>query len=217
MGACIVTGLINWDRVAAYRRAWTLDHADATESDWFDEFRVFATRKELYQDRFIILSAGPYSGISAADAGMANDEWLARSLVIRREHECAHYFSHRVFATMRNHIFDELVADFVGLVRAFGTYRVDLAPRFLGLEAYPTIRAGGRLGLYCGTLSPDAVQIAASLAVAAMRNLHRLALDESLRLDRVESLGMAVFAMWQLSLEELASADMPERVRAGLP
>ena len=60
MGACIVKGLNNWDRIAAHRAKWERDQpGGATESAWNDEFRRLVPRKELYQDRFIILSRGP--------------------------------------------------------------------------------------------------------------------------------------------------------------
>ena len=59
-----------------------------------------------------------------------------------------HLFVHRVFGVMRTHVFDEIVADFIGLARTFGTYRPDLALRFFGLEGYPQYRAGGRLEVY---------------------------------------------------------------------
>lgn len=208
MGACIVTGLINWDRVAEYRRSWTRNHQDASEADWLDEFRRFATRKELYQDRFIILSSGPYSGIPAADIGVNRDDWLSRSLVLRREHECTHYFTYRALGTMRNHIFDELVADFVGLVSAFGEYRADLARRFLGLDVFPETRPGSRIELYCGTLSPAAIQAARSLAVTAIANLERLGAGISPR--GMEPLGAVVYTLWTLTLEELASTGLQD-------
>ena len=62
-------------------------------------------------------------------------------------------FTYRVFGSMRSHVVDELVADFVGLARGFGGYRADLALRFLGLEAFPAYRTGGRLEHYRGSLS----------------------------------------------------------------
>ena len=102
-----------------------------------------AAQKSRYQDRCIILSRGPYSAVSAQDAlGLPEAEWLERSLVIRREHECTHYFTYRVFGAMRNNLLDELIADFVGIVRAFGTYRSELALRCLGLEHHDQYRAG---------------------------------------------------------------------------
>ncbi|HEY6892965.1 MAG TPA: hypothetical protein VI258_02270 [Rhodanobacteraceae bacterium] len=209
MGACIVNGLNNWDRVAAYRSAWERDHQDdAAAGGWSAEFKRFAAHKELYQDRLIILSRGPYSAIDAASAGLNEAEWLDRSVVIRREHECTHYFTYRVFASMRNNVFDELIADFVGLVRAFGGYRGELARRFLGLESYPAIRSGSRLDVYRADLSDESLAVVASLAVAATRNLQAFANHNPALVADLPSLARATYALSLLTLEELASPEM---------
>src|SRR5262249_24175708 len=108
MGACIVSGLNNWDRVARYRAQCEatggIAGAGARGEAWTAEFRAFASQKSRYQDRGIILSRGPYSAVSAAQAGLPEADWLDRSLIIRREHECTHYFTYRVFGAMRNNL-----------------------------------------------------------------------------------------------------------------
>ena len=71
------------------------------------ELGRLAADKPRYQDRFVILSRGPYSAVPAADTGLSEAEWLERSLVIRREHELTHYFTYRLFGSMRNHLLDE--------------------------------------------------------------------------------------------------------------
>ena len=167
MGACLVKGLNNWSRVAAYRAEWQAQHAGADDAAWSEEFQRLVPRKELYQDRLVILSTGPYSAVPAADVGLPDSVWTESSVRIRQEHELTHLFVHRVFGVMRTHVFDEIVADFVGLARAFGTYRPDLALRFLrtrGISA-GTARAAGsrctgrtrrfprRLGPSCGRSS----------------------------------------------------------------
>jgi hypothetical protein len=214
MGACIVNGLNNWDRVAAYREQWERANPEDADTSWGDEFKRFAARKELYQDRFIILSRGPYSAIAARDIGLADDDWLARSLVVRREHECTHYFTYRVFRSMRNNVFDELIADFVGLVRAFDGYRGDLARRFLGLEAFPMIRPGSRLEVYRSGLSDAALPTIGSLAVAAATNLQTLSDGHATVVRDLTSLARLTYALSLLTLEELASEEMPQLVEA---
>ncbi len=217
MGACIVNGLNNWDRVAAYRDEWERAHTDEAEAGgWSEEFRRFAARKELYQDRFIILSRGPYSAIAPADVGEPDQDWLAHSLTIRREHECTHYFTYRVFRSMRNNVFDELIADFVGLVRAYGGYRSGLACRFLGLEAFPAIRPGGRLDVYRGDLSDRALATIASLAVNAARNLQQVSDANPSIVSSLPALARLTYQLSLLTLEELASPEMPARVVAQL-
>ena len=145
MGACIVTGLNNWDRVRRHREAFeTARGGAADEEAWLEEFKRMVPRPELYQDRFIILSSGPYSAVPAGEVGLSDREWIERSLAIRREHECTHYLTQRAFGKMRNNLLDELIADFAGLVLVTGAYDGALALRFFGLEGYPRWRQGGR-------------------------------------------------------------------------
>jgi hypothetical protein len=222
MGACIVSGLNNWDRVALYRAQWEaasgIEDADERAEAWSTEFRAFAAQKSRYQDRCIILSRGPYSAVSAQDAGLPEAEWLERSLVLRREHECTHYFTYRVFGAMRNNLLDELIADFVGIVRAFGSYRPELALRCLGLEAADRYRAGGRLENYRGTppLSDNAFLVLQQIARHGIRNLDQVARANASTLTDLAMLARLTCTLFMLTLEELASDAMPDRVSASV-
>jgi hypothetical protein len=212
MGACIVKGLNNWDRIRRYRARWEAEQeTPGSEEAWAEEFRRLIPRKEEYQDRFIILSRGPYSAIAAKDAGFDDAAWIEHSLVIRREHELTHYFTYRVFGTIRNNVFDELIADFAALVRTFGQYRADMALRFLGLEAYPTFRAGGRLEVYRGKppVSDSAFATVLTLAVLGARNLEAFAESHQALVQDLGEFGRLIFALTTMTLEELASAEMP--------
>ncbi|MSU36240.1 MAG: hypothetical protein EXS36_14320 [Pedosphaera sp.] len=208
MGACIVTGFNNWDRVQAYRERWEREQGDkATEDAWADEFGNLIPRKSLYQDRFVILSRGPYSAVSARDVGFDEDAWLDKSLILRREHELTHYFTYRMFGAMRNNVLDELIADFVALVRVFGQYRGDLARRFLGLESFPPYRQGGRLEYYRGRppLSDAAFDVLTRLTHQSIHNLEIF--SQGCREQWVDLPGLArvTYALTGFSLEELAS------------
>jgi uncharacterized protein DUF7005 len=171
MGACIVSGYNNWHRISVLRNQF-LASASADDS-WSEEFARIKAQKDLYQDRFIILSTGAYSGVNACDIGLDHQEWLNLSLAIRREHECTHYFTRRVFSSMRNHLVDELVADYMGISAAAGRFRADWLLRFLGLESFPQYREGGRLQNYRGAppLSDRAFAILQKLVIAAAANL----------------------------------------------
>ncbi|MEX2271269.1 MAG: hypothetical protein WD690_07370 [Vicinamibacterales bacterium] len=219
MGACIVTGFNNWDRIAAHREAWARSQpGGGSDEAWKEEFARLVPQKALYQDRFIILSRGPYSHTAAQHAGLDDDDWRARSLVIRREHELTHYFTYRVFGLLRSHAADELLADFVGLVRAFGTYRGDLARRFLGLEAFPAFRAGGRLEGYRGTpaLSDGAFDILMRMAHAAVINLEAMAVAEAGRFADLGEFAHLIYRLAMFPLDELAEDGLAARVRATL-
>lgn len=177
MGACMVKGFNNWDRIRFYKRKWQVDNPrHCSEQDWQEEFKRLIPRREIYQDTFIILSDGDYSGISAQEMNLPQEEWKKISFIIRWEHESAHYFTQRVFGSARNHILDELIADFMGILTACGSYRSDWFLRFMGLEDYPVFRKGGRLEIYLGDppLSRGAFKILQGLVVRAAENLERL-------------------------------------------
>lgn len=174
MGACIVSGLNNWDRLQQYRQRWETENPGAAQwGGWAREREQLLRQKPLYQDRLLILGTGPYSGVDGGAFGFSAEQWLEASLALRREHELTHYFTLRVFGAMRKNILDELVADFVGLVAAFGSYRKDLALCFLGLESFPAYREGGRLENYLDetTLSTAAVEVLRTLVVRCVEGL----------------------------------------------
>jgi len=174
MGAVIIAGYNNWDRIHTYRKEWELNNTEnVTEESWLAEFQRLIPQKEFYQDKFIILSDGPYSAVPAESLGLAEEEWRRLSLIIRREHECTHYFTRRMFSSMRNNLLDELIADYMGIVSAIGFFRADWFLRFVGLENYPQYRAGARLENYRGDppLSDGAFKILQALVKLAAENL----------------------------------------------
>lgn len=207
MGACIVAGFNNWDRIHRYRKQWEAQNpANCSAASWMEEFGRLIPQKELYQDRFIILSDGPYSNVSASDIGLSEPEWRRLSLTIRLEHECTHYFSRRLFGSMRNNLLDELIADYRGIVVATGHYRADWFLRFLGLESFPDYREGGRLQNYRGQppLSNGAFKILQALVKAAAENLQQFDASE---LRTINSQTLMLVALTHLTLEELASLE----------
>ncbi len=93
---------------------------------------------------FIMLSAKPYSNVSASEIGIDEKEWAEKSMIIRREHECTHYFTRQVYGISRNCLHDEIMADFFGLYEAFGSYKAEYFLRFIGVSG----GSGGRLKFY---------------------------------------------------------------------
>ena len=102
-------------------------------------------------NRFIILSSKPYSNVPASELGLAENDWAEKSMKIRLEHECTHYFTNRFFGSSRNNLHDELTADFFGLENAFGFYRAEYFLRFLGLIG----TSGSRFGVYLKSLPEE--------------------------------------------------------------
>jgi hypothetical protein len=173
MGACLVAGYNNWDRFSRALAAWSAVHPERA-----DPFGDVAARKAEYQDRFILVTPGPYSATPAAALGLRADEWDALSLRIRLEHECAHYVMRRAFGVMRESLLDEIVADYAALVGVTQRFRAEWFLRFMGLEAFPSYRAGGRLENYRG--SPP-------LSDAAFAVLQRAVRAAALALDTIDA------------------------------
>lgn len=215
VGATIIGGFNNWDRIASLRRAWEADPPPGSPSTWAERWRELAREPSLYQDRFIVLSSGPYSSASAADVGLSEEEWTRCSIALRLEHECTHYFTRRALGAMRNRLIDELIADYMGIIAAIGHFRADWLLRFLGLEQYPTYRPGGRLEEYRGELPLDSGAFHL-LCRAAQQCAHNLEAIDRLRpswtrspessADQAET----ILALAALGLEGLAKESAPD-------
>ncbi|HSI12930.1 MAG TPA: hypothetical protein VK961_12850 [Chthoniobacter sp.] len=209
-GACMIAGYNNWDRIAGLRRQWESGALADGSSTWEECFVRLQPQKELYQDRFILLSDGGYSGVSAASIGLDEAEWRDGSLTIRREHECAHYFTKRVFSSMRNLLLDEIIADFMGIRAAAEQYRPEWFLRFMGLENFPEYREGGRLQNYLGTppLSTEAFRILCDLMQRAAEQLRIF--GEHLPNSRADDRGPVLMTLTSSTLVELAMPEASE-------
>jgi hypothetical protein len=175
-GACMIAGFNNWARVAEERRRWAAARGADDDAAWRAAFAALVPQRDRYQDRFVVLSEGPYSAVPAAELGLGDAEWRARSLRVRLEHECAHYATKRLFGSMRNALHDELLADYLGLTApADGRgprlpYRAGWALRCLGVDRAGPPRPDGRLANYRGDppLSDGAFTLLAAVARGAV-------------------------------------------------
>ena len=102
------------------------------DPDWNAEFRRFTADKSNYQDTLIVLSAGPYSNVAAADAKMPEEEWLEKSIIIRQYHECTHVICRKRWPDKIDAVWDELVADAIGIYAAYGRFDAGLEEK--GIE-----------------------------------------------------------------------------------
>ncbi len=207
-GALAISGYVNWSRLRARRAAWEATPPAARRTaTWEEEMAALKAAPESYQDRFILLSNGPYSAVPAAALGLEDEPWRDLSLAIRRDHECAHYFTKRLLGSMRNRLLDELIADYAGITAAAGRFRADWLRRFLGVEDFPRLRPGGRLEVYRGEppLSAGAFRVLAAVAHAAAATLERFDAEVAPRSPRDRALALAAIASHRA--EDLAAAD----------
>lgn len=216
MGACLINGLNNWDRIKTMKTRWeATDPAGRECSTWGEEFRRIIPQTGLYKDRLIVLSHGPYSGVEAGHVGIEDDEWDRLSFNIRLEHECVHALSLKLFGAMRHDLLEELIADWLALVKVFGEFRAEFALRFLGLETFPNFREGGRIEVYRGTppVSDEAFNVMQRLAAEAIETLDSISCDPSFDLSNDEVLGRLTVALLTMPIEELVEDGGLERVR----
>ena len=218
MGACMLAGYNNWDRVAALRDDWERNRRGVASGEtWDAAFARIVPRKDLYQDRFMLLSSGPYSAVAATSMGLDENAWRAASVRLRLEHECTHYFAREAFGAMRKSLLDELVADYMGLVEVFGDFHAERFLLFMGLES-ARYREGGRLENYRGDppLSEGAFARLQPVVRRAARTLERMALPAEIGPFGVAEKARVVTALTRVGLEGLAAEDAEGRVEAAL-
>lgn len=211
MGACMIAGLNNWGRVRRYREQWEKKQ-NGSPADWASEMSKLASRRELYQDRLILLNDCPYSGVPATAMGMGEKDWKSASLIIRREHECAHYFTRRVLNSMRNNILDELIADYCGIVACRGVFDSSWFLRFVGLEEFPRYRMGARLENYRGDppLSDGSFRTLQALVLHAANNLAVFSRSLGPETGVTPQL---LLTLTTVTLEDLAQEDAPVKLQ----
>jgi len=172
-GASILNGVINWRRIEAHQEVF-LEEAKIrgeSEPDWGAEFKRFTSDKENYTDAIVVLSVGPYSGLDASAAGFPEEEWIAYSHLIRMYHECTHFICRRLYPEKIDALWDELVADAIGIYAAFQHYDRRLAERFLGIENGRY--TGGRLENYLEKAAGSAAFQASSHAAGITEDTDR--------------------------------------------
>jgi hypothetical protein len=212
MGAAMISGVNNWNRIRQLKANWLAQHPGG---DWSHQFRQhLMPHPALYQDKLIVLSRKPYSNVAAEEMELSPERWLDYSMIIRLEHECAHLFTLRYFGCMTNNMHDELLADYMGITRIAGNFRAAWFLRFVGLEAHPRYRSGARLENYLGEppLSARAFSVLQKIVYEAAIQVERF--DRSLgppqsTVDRSRRL----LSLAGLSLVHIAAKDGAEQLR----
>ncbi len=143
VGAVIINGVINWEKINHHKTQYLIQG----NTDWKDEFKRFTSDRNNYCDSIILISSGPYSSIPAEKVYLSGTEWEVKSVIIRMYHELTHFVCRKLYPEKKDIIRDEIYADCIGLIAAFGTYDPLLAKVFLGIET-EIYRIGGRLEHY---------------------------------------------------------------------
>ena len=147
-GASLLDGIVNWEKIRAHENEFLFSQrAEGNpDPDWNEEFRRFTSEKTNYTDAILILSAGPYSAVPGTEFGIEESQWRQDSVTIRKYHELNHFICRRLWPEKISAVWDELVADAIGLYAAYGKYDIPMAERFLGIN--DGRYTGGRLENY---------------------------------------------------------------------
>ena len=177
-GASFLNGVINRRKIDAHREVFfrKAQENGGTEPDagaWSLELKQFISDKKNYTEAMIILSVGPYSNVPAEKAGYPAEDWLRLSDTIRTYHECTHYVCRCFYPELIDAVWDEAVADAVGITAAFGSFDARLEELFLGIEngRYK----GGRLENYVPETETDRETRVQALAARVHGLMERIA------------------------------------------
>ena len=122
-------------------------------------------------NKFVILSNKPYSNVPAERLGLEEEKWRNFSVIIRREHECTHYFTKRFLGSSQNNLHDELIADFAGIYCAVGTFYADWFLIGMGIEEKTGDISKGRFPVYTFKLSGDSKEALRKIMIKVAKNV----------------------------------------------
>lgn len=117
-------------------------------------FTIEARAEKIFRHRVLLLNYALYSNIPSEKLGLPETEWLDCSHQLRRRHESAHYETLRLFGDMQNHALDEILADALGQIAAFGDFDADRQRIFFGLTKGGDT-CTGRLSFYTQKVQPE--------------------------------------------------------------
>lgn len=111
---------------------------------------LISTLNQQERAELIILHRSPYSSLPAAaiPGNPTTSQWLEISHKWRLEHELTHLATKCLVGEMRLNLFDELVADALGMLNSMQLYSAELFRRGLGLNVDATTTPNGRVHTY---------------------------------------------------------------------
>ena len=128
--------------------------------------------------QILILHRAPYSSLCASSVpgSPSLDQWIKQSQIWRLEHELTHIACRKLVGEMRINLFDELLADAIGMKTALGHFQAELFRQGLGLNLDGTLQDDARAHIYVQQLDPND-QVAACQMVLARANELEYLLD----------------------------------------
>ena len=169
---------INVVRCLAYRcelaKIQSSVHAQAVSG--LIHWGLIRKTNNLERAKLIILHRSPYSSLpaSAIPGKPTNDEWVEMSQRWRLEHELTHLATQRLVGEMRLNLFDELVADALGMLKGLKFFSTDLFRQGLGLNNDASTNPTGRVHTYLKGLNENDSKTACQYALQRANELEKL-------------------------------------------
>ena len=140
--------------------------------------------------QILILHRAPYSSLSASSvlSSPSLDLWIKQSQIWRLEHELTHIACRKLVGEMRINLFDELLADAIGMKTALGYFHADLFRQGLGLNLDGTIQDDARARVYVQQLAPKYHLVACQMVLARAQELEQLLKTKQLPNDSIKLL-----------------------------
>ena len=140
--------------------------------------------------QILILHRAPYSSLSASSipGRPSLDQWIKQSQIWRLEHELAHIACRKLVGEMRINLFDELLADAIGMKTALGHFQAELFRQGLGLNLDGTIQDDARAHLYVQQLDPNDHVAACQMLLARANELEQMLNTKQLPSDSIKRL-----------------------------
>ena len=130
--------------------------------------------------QILLLHRAPYASLAATTipGEPSMERWLELSQTWRLEHELTHIACRRLVGEMRINLYDEIVADAMGMTSALGYFDADLFRRGLGLSIEGVPMKEARAHVYVSTLDPSHHEQAFQLTLQRASELERLLEDQ---------------------------------------
>ncbi len=188
MGAVSFFGIKNWKRIDSLVEQFV--PKDQIETLDCGNCKVV----NECEDALVIVTSGFYSNLQSEETQYKEQEWIDISLKLRIYHEITHVICRKKYKEMIEPIWDEIVADYMGMQWAIGKYDMEIAAKCLGVydEEY---KEGGRLENY--VKNKEEVYDLFQKVKKTIRNLGDLDVKEGEErwdvLDRIQGLKGSIF------------------------
>lgn len=151
----------------------------------------------------LILHDSPYSSVSyTAIPGMSSEEqWIHCSHLWRLEHELTHIACKSLVGEMRLNLYDELLADAMGMRASLGYFDANLFAVTLGLDCNGTAKQGARAHTYTKQLNAQEEIEAFKLILERAKELDDLLKKELHGIDDISLLKILTKNQLNKSLE----------------